>query len=315
MAALQGSAPTEEKVAAAETEAAATLIGIDALNAAARNDAAATTTELPKRPGAPLGVMQAAKRRVVAVAADPAPVLAPMLPVKPTIAVGDRSKEALDTPRTKLLPAPSTDWSWCPARINADAATTGPNGLREACGLKAGKFKVVMCTIHAEREITKHKSDFADPDNVPKFNNDVERLRCNTITPDLAEAGKRLLQEKFCAEEPAAAAYFGNVWRPKNITYAEANATLPNEPTDRVVGGVPTTSNAIERKNLTQKAVCRSRTARMHTCCTCVCMRSLTVGWAHLFTCASWLRRSEAGSARVARSFSELRSSSSRASR
>jgi hypothetical protein len=274
---LQGSETTEEKVAAAEAAAAAALHVIDALDAAAATEAAAalhgmdgmdaaatatTVLPLPKRPAEP-GALQQAKRRVVPVDTD-APIAAPVPAVMP--AQGDRSKEALHTPRTKLLPAPTQPWEWSPRRVNADAAPTGPNGLKEACGLKADEVTVIMCTVHVQREVTKHKGDFTDPDNVSKMNHDIERLRCTTITPALAAAGKRLLKEKFLqAGEPAAAAYFTNVWLSKNITYAEANATLPNEPTDRVVGGVPPQSNAIERKNLSQKAVRSGPTTPLRT--------------------------------------------------
>ena len=149
MQGLQGSATTtEEKLASAEALATVALAGMHALPATAATAAVVP----PKRPGALGGVAQQAKRRLVPVAAL-APVLAAVA------AVGDRSKEALDTPRTKLLPVPTGPYEWRPARINADAAPTGPNGVKEVCGLKAAEVKVLMCTVHVQRDVTKHKRD------------------------------------------------------------------------------------------------------------------------------------------------------------
>ena len=67
--------------------------------------------------------------------------------------------------------------------------------------------------------------------------------------------GKRLIQVKYeKANEARGAAYVAN-WLTKNVTYAEANARMANEPEYTVEATMPTQSNAIERQNLEQKEV------------------------------------------------------------
>lgn len=72
------------------------------------------------------------------------PVVPVMLRAAPVHA--DRSKEALHTPRSKPMPPGTEPFEWKPARINADSAAAGPNGIVDACGLQRGKFTVVICT-------------------------------------------------------------------------------------------------------------------------------------------------------------------------
>ena len=163
----------------------------------------------------------------VSAIATPCPVqvaIAPATPAASALAYVD----PLDTPRPKLLAPPlpaAAPWELKPRRIGADAAQAGPNGAAEGCGLQPGSWNSLMCSVHVERNITKGKHYFNDPGNAGKMNVDIERLKNNSITVDLAVQGKKLLVIKYKAEkEGRAAVYFESQWQDKKWTYAEANA-------------------------------------------------------------------------------------------
>ena len=117
--------------------------------------------------------------------------------------------DPLDTPRPKLLAPPlpaAAPWELKPRRIGADAAQAGPNGAAEGCGLQRGSWNSLMCSVHVQRAITKGKHYFNDPGNAGKMNVDIERLKNNSITVDLAIQGKKLLVIKYKAEKEGRAA-------------------------------------------------------------------------------------------------------------
>jgi hypothetical protein len=136
----------EEKVAAAETAATEVMPGV-------RLPAPEAERSAPEmRP-----VLQVAKRRTLpagSVVAQP-PHLA-QLPAAPAVS-GDRSHESLHTPRVSLLPAPLMPFRWGPARLGADAALAGPNGITEACNLQSGEYIITTCSVHVQRAITQNK--------------------------------------------------------------------------------------------------------------------------------------------------------------
>ena len=75
----------------------------------------------------------------------------------------DAALLALRTPREDLRQPPPADappWVWAPARIGADAAQAGPNGIIKACALQAGEFTVGMCAVHMERGIMQKKNQY-----------------------------------------------------------------------------------------------------------------------------------------------------------
>ena len=165
--------------------------------------------------------------------------------------------EPRDTPRTVLLPPPPDDgsqWRYMPTKINSDKAHAGPKGAMLALKLEPSKTSVLMCTVHVERDVTQQKHKlFKDELNVGRMNADIERLKNHSVTKALAKVGKQLLEKKYVAlGEDAAAEYFGRVWAPCNITYAEANERPAGEEM-LVQGGVPTQSNGLERQNGQQK--------------------------------------------------------------
>ena len=156
------------------------------------------------------------------------PAAAPLAAVPPAAASALAYVDPLDTPRPNLLAPPlpaAALWELKPRRIGADAAQAGPNGAAEGCGLQRGSWNSLMCSVHVQRAVTKGKHYFTDPGNAGKMNVDIERLKNNSITVDLAVQGKKLLVVKYKAEkEEVAAAYFESVWQDKKWTYAEANA-------------------------------------------------------------------------------------------
>jgi hypothetical protein len=254
----------EQKVEAAEAA------GADF--AESQQPAAATASE--KRRMEPPQPLQVAKRRSLPAAAGTAGLAAaqPQQPVVPVMlraapVRADRSNEALRTPRSKPMPPGTDTFWWKPARINADSAAAGPNGIVAACGLEPGMCTVVICSVHLQRNVTQNKHKvFADPENAPVMNADLERMRVTALNPDGSLECKHKLQKKFEKVDCNGAAYFANTFIEPQYTYAEANRRLAHEPTDQVVGGVPTQSNAIERQNGMQKQVtARLRTHAPHT--------------------------------------------------
>jgi hypothetical protein len=245
----------EQKVEAAEAagadlaesqqSAAAEAAGADL--AESQQPAAAAASD--KRRVEPTQPLQVAKRRALpglAAAQLQQPVVPVMLRAAPVHA--DRSKEALHTPRSKPMPPGTEPFEWKPARTNADSAAAGPKGIVDACGLQGGKFTLVICSVHLQRNITQNKhKEFADPENAPVLNADLERMRVTALNPDVSLECKDKLQEKFEQVDCNAAAYFGNKFITPQYTYAEANRRLAHEPIDQVVGGCrpsPTPSSA-----------------------------------------------------------------------
>jgi hypothetical protein len=81
---------------------------------------------------------------------------------------------------------------------------------------------ILLTTVHKQRVITQQRHNlFTDAEKAPAFNADLERLKCDSLTPQSAAVGKELLKKKWNAKgERGVAAYFEQQ-KGDLITYAE----------------------------------------------------------------------------------------------
>ena len=76
----------------------------------------------------------------------------------------DPALQALHTPREDLRGPPQLidgkPFVWAPARMGADAAQAGPNGLVSGCNLQPENVIIGMCSVHVERALQQKKHTY-----------------------------------------------------------------------------------------------------------------------------------------------------------
>ena len=167
---------------------------------------------------------------------------------------------AKDTPRPEhaLLapPAVGTTWSFQPQVIGADGADAGPNGIIETVRKHNAAYKPLRghCSVHKKRNIQQNKGKIFQGDHEEKESKAntlttlMEQVKSHSITVALAELGKRKITEHLQETDGKDAAdYFRKQHQDDKWTLVEMNADTA------AGGGVPCTTNSIERANRDQK--------------------------------------------------------------
>ena len=167
---------------------------------------------------------------------------------------------AVHTPRPQyaLLPPPAagTTWSWQPEIIGADGADAGPNGIIETVRQDNSAYNPIRghCSVHKKRNVQQNKTRIFQGDHDAKESKAnalttlMEDVKSHSITIALAELGKRKITEHLQeTDSEEAATYFRKQHQDDKWTLVEMNVGTASG------GGVPCTTNSIERANGAQK--------------------------------------------------------------
>ena len=167
---------------------------------------------------------------------------------------------AVHTPRPEYAllppPAPGTTWSWQPEIIGADGADAGPNGIIQTVKQENPEYNPIRghCSVHKKRNVQQNKTKIFEGAHHEKESKAnalttlMEQVKSHSITVALAQLGKRKITEHLNETDSAEAAdYFRKQHQDDKWTLVEMNAGAASG------GGVPCTTNSIERANRGQK--------------------------------------------------------------